>query len=364
VLKQLLKQLAKHLPAVGILVLPVAMAMAPSTADHAPFKGISYVMTMTMTMAAGKTATFMKAKIAISSTGNGRMDYLDDGDTTLSMSKMMQPKAGDDSTPPGFAEAGTYTLSKVGLDSTIKVDPSRKRYWVDARPKAGDAAAMQAQAQSMSHEQTTDVNVSSTKLADTTVGGVTVQHWQVLDSHTQKTSIMGMHSTNLTKNQYDFYNDPSLDISQFAAASNASMSTIRYGADSAYNKKLGDAMKQALSGMPLLMRMTMMMLDDKGKKTVITSLMTVTNVVKGDPPASLFVIPSGYTRTKTPATPANAFMAQMKAAGAGGPAGAKTDTTKKSVNLADTAAKTVGNDAASSANDAVKAKIRSAIHFP
>jgi hypothetical protein len=343
------------------------MAMAPSTADHGAFKGISYVMTMTMTMPAGKTATFMKAKIAISSTGNGRMDYLDDGDTTMSMSKMMQPKAGDDSTPPGFAEAGTYTLSKVGVDSTIKVDPSRKRYWVDARPKPGaDAAAMQAQAQSMTHEQLTDVNVTSTKLADTTVAGITVQHWQILDSHTQKTAIMGMHSTNITKNQYDFYNDPSVDISQFAAASNASMSTIRYGADSAYNKKLGDAMKQALTGMPLLMRMTMMMLDDKGKKTVITSLMTVTNVVKGDPPASIFVIPSGYTRTKTPATPANPFLAQMKAAGAGGgaAAGTKTDTTKKSVNLADTAAKTVGNDAASSANDAVKAKIRSAIHFP
>jgi hypothetical protein len=360
-----LKQLPKHIPSVAILVLPVAMAMAPSTADHGPFKGLSYVMTMTMTMAGGKTATFMKAKIAISSTGNGRMDYLDDGDTTVSMSKMMQPKTGDDSSPPGFGQAGTYTLSKLGVDSTFRVDPSRKRYWVDPRPKAGDAAAMQAQAQSMTHEQLTDVSVTSTKLADSTVGGVTVQHWQILDSHTQKTAIMGMHSTNITKNQYDFYTDPTFDMSQFGAASSATMSTIRYGADSAYNKKLGDAMKQAMTGLPLLMRMTMMMMDEKGKKTVITSLMVVSNIVKGDPPASVFVIPSGYTRTKTPATPGNAFMAQMKAAGAGGGgAGAKTDTTKKSVNLADTAAKTVGNDAASSANDAVKAKIRSAIHFP
>jgi hypothetical protein len=69
--------------------------------------------------------------------------------------------------------------------------------------------------------------------------------------------------------------------------------------DSAYNAKRAAAWAQALNGLPLLMRMQMEVLVYEGKPFSMGMTMRATNISRGDPPASLFVLPAGYTLVHT-----------------------------------------------------------------
>ena len=65
-------------------------------------------------------------------------------------------------------------------------------------------------------------------------------------------------------------------------------------ADSAYGAKRAAAWGQALNGLPLLMHMQMEILVYEGKPMSMGMMMRATNIC-GDPPASLFQLPAGYT---------------------------------------------------------------------
>jgi hypothetical protein len=97
--------------------------------------------------------------------------------------------------------------------------------------------------------------------------------------------------------------------------------------------------------------------------------MLVSNISRGDPPASIFVLPAGYATVRgslmsATVAPGTAGAATAGATPAGVPVmpGVGGDTTHAS--LLDTAAKQSGTDATNNAGQAVKQKLKSVIHFP
>lgn len=337
-----------------ILVLPLALALAATTGQAQNGKPLS--MTMTMSMSSPKQpapVVMMAIKTQLSSNGMGRSDFLS---TDSAGSKPAMSLPGDTIRAP-ILQPGTYSIGKLGNDTTRIVDPAHKIVWIRLN---SDSKKLMANAQATVNSQMTNVDVSAARVQpDSTVEGITVEHWRVIDNHVQTTKFMGYSNSNVTKNTYDFYVAPGFDMG--ASGWDPASAMPHGGADSAYNAKLKTAMTTAMKGMPLAMRMQVNMVDNKGKTTSIGMSMKATNISRSEPPASIFVIPAGYRVKRepppvvyNPGAGTTAAMPGMPKAGA--------DTTHK--NLLDTAGKAAGTDAANSANDAVKAKIKSAIHFP
>ena len=142
-------------------------------------------------------------------------------------------------------------------------------------------------AKAIGHISYTNVEVSAQRVQpDSTIEGIAVQHWRVIDNAIieKKTS---------QKSTTDIYTAPGLDVN----VGNDFNPTKFVGVvgDSAYGAKRAAAWGQALTGLPLLMRMQMDILVYEGKPISMGMIMRATNISRGDPPASLFVIPAGYT---------------------------------------------------------------------
>jgi len=191
-------------------------------------------------------------------------------------------------------QAGTYMIGRKGSDTSYIVDPSRKKIWVSVQ----NLADLQKEARGALHESYSDVEIAATRLADSTVAGIAVQHWRVTDNHARKTKIFSSTSTTLTRSTYDFYSAPGLD--PMGSTSMMLTALAGVGGDTSYQARHDAAMKQAIVGMPLLMRMQMAMSDEKGTTTSIGMSMVSSDIVRGNPPASSFVLPSGYTVIKVP----------------------------------------------------------------
>jgi hypothetical protein len=301
-------------------------AITPSGAGQAG-KGLTMTMTMTMsTPMQPQSVTMFMAKAQISSSGKGRTDYLP---TDASKAMPQAPPATGDRPP--MLRVGTYTLNKRANDTTLVVDPSQHKVWVLLKSDRPPVSPV--------HESYTSVAISSQRvMPDSAVGGITVQHWRVTDNHTQTRMIF--------KGVYDIYSAPDFDPGGFNPAS--SLSSFGKG-DTAYAEKLHAAMAQAMVGYPLRMTMQMNMMDSKGKTTTVSMAMTVTNIIRGDPPADIFVVPAGYTTVR-----GSLFTTS---------AGTTGDTAHKA-SILDTAAKQAGANAATDANNAVQQKVKSMIHFP
>jgi hypothetical protein len=340
----------------ALVALAATVAAAPR-AHGQNGQGLTLTMTSTMNSSQMKTpAVFSIVKMQISSSGKARADFLGDGSTPAATTPGTPQNPADPNRPP-LLKAGTYSLGRKGNDTSLIVDPSQKKMWVMLR---SDAAATQAAAQHMINEQYTDVSVTTQRITpDSTIEGITVQHWRILDSHTMKSHIMGTTNSTIAKMVYDFYTAPDYDMG--LASQMSSSIAAAGGADTAYGNKLHAALAQAMKGLPLLMQTQMQMLDNKGKTTSFSMAMRASNVSHGDPPAGVYAVPSGYTTVRGSfGTPPTAQPTVSPVAGMTVPKG---DTTHKP-SLDSAIGKQLGTDVTNGANNAVQQKIHNAIHFP
>jgi hypothetical protein len=256
--------------------LVLVVGTAPIAAVHAQ-SGSGKGMTLTMTVSSTspgepKPSIMTVGKLTVSASGQVRSDVLPDGSST--------PRPAPTGDKPPMMVPGTYALRKKGTDTTFVVDPTQKKYWVVIAPGAGAAKAL-------GHINYTNVEVSAQRVQpDSTIEGIAVQHWRVIDNAIleKKTS---------QKSTTDIYTAPGLNIdlgTEFNPATFAGMV-----GDSAYGAKRAAAWGQAMHGVPLLMRMQMEILVYEGKPMSMGMMMQATNISRGDPPASLFVLPAGYT---------------------------------------------------------------------
>jgi hypothetical protein len=250
-----------------ISTVPIAAVRAQSG------KGVTLTMTVSSTSPGEPTPSVMTVgKLTVSASGQVRSDVLPTGSDT--------PRAAPAGDKPPMMVPGTYALRKKGSDTTFVVDPTQKKYWVVVMPGAAAAKAL-------GHINYTNVEVSAQRVQpDSTIEGIAVQHWRVIDNAIleKKTS---------QKTTTDIYTAPGLNVdmgSEFNPATFAGMV-----ADSAYGAKRAAAWGQALNGLPLLMRMQMEILVYEGKPMSMGMMMRATNISRGDPPASLFQLPAGYT---------------------------------------------------------------------
>jgi hypothetical protein len=246
---------------------PVSIALGQTA------KGVTLTMTVYSTSPGEPTPSVMTVgKLSVSSKGQVRSDVMPNGSATPPPAPM-----GD---KPPMLVPGTYALRKNGNDTTFVIDPSQKKYWVVIAPGAAAAKAM-------SRLHYSNVDVSSQRVQpDSTIEGIAVQHWRVIDNAIieKKTS---------QKSTYDIYTAQDFAINMGGAFDAANFAPPT--GDSAYNVKRAAAWAQALHGLPLLMRMQMEILVYEGKPMSMGMIMRATNISPGDPPASLFVLPAGYT---------------------------------------------------------------------
>jgi hypothetical protein len=212
----------------------------------------------------------MSSKMQMSSSGLARSDVLPTG--------AAKPPVDPTSDKPPLMVPGTYSLGKKGNDTTYLIDPSRKKYWVILRPKG------------LTHGMTyTSFDVSAQRVQpDSTIEGIPVQHWRVTDNSTSK--YVNAKST------YDVYSAPAFDV---GLAKQFNPGAMAVTGEPAYDAKRNAAWAQAFQGLPLLMRTQTQMLVYQGKPTSFSMVMRATNISRGDPPASVFAFPSGYTLVHT-----------------------------------------------------------------
>jgi hypothetical protein len=342
---------------VAALGLGLALAAAPATQQQSG-KGLTMTMTTTMTspqMPAPEVFTIVK--LQLSSSGKARADYLPDG----SKPDATPPQTATGDRPP-IMKAGTYSLSRKGGDTTYIIDPSQKKMWVMLK---SDLVNAQAAAKAAGNMQYTDVDISSTRVTpDSTIEGLTVQHWRVIDNHAMKTG----NFTMLAKMHYEIYTSPDYDI---GAATAFDANAFATGGDTSYAKRLRTALAQAMHGLPMLMQMQMQMVDNKGKTTAMAMGMRASNISHTEPPASVFVMPTGYTMVRanfgaTGSPPGSAAASPAGSAGASGArpslAGGSTDTANK-ISTDSLVNKQAGTNVTNPTNGALQ-KVKSAIHFP
>ena len=249
----------------------LALAIPPSSARRLQSGGLTMTVTVTSTSTDDpKPSVFMSSKMQMSSSGLARSDVLPTGEA--------KPPVDPTGDKPPLMVPGTYSLGKKGNDTTYLIDPSRKKYWVILRPKG------------LTHGMTyTSFDVSAQRVQpDSTIEGIPVQHWRVTDNSTSK--YVNAKST------YDVYSAPAFDV---GLAKQFNPGAMAVTGEPAYDAKRNAAWAQAFQGLPLLMRTQTQMLVYQGKPTSFSMVMRATNISRGDPPASVFAFPSGYTLVHT-----------------------------------------------------------------
>jgi hypothetical protein len=245
---------------------PALVALAISHRQSG--KGLTMTVTVTSTSTDDpKPSVFMSSKMQMSSTGQARSDVLPTGE--------QPPRAAPTGDKPPYLVPGTFSLGKKGNDTTFLFDPSRKKYWVMVLPKGGGVHGMTY----------TSFDVSAQRVQpDSTIEGIPVQHWRVTDNSVSK--YVNAKST------YDVYTAPAFDV---GLAKQMNPGAMAVTGDPAYDAKRSAAWAQAFQGLPLLMRTQTQMLVYQGKPQSMSMVMRATNISRGDPPASAFAFPSGYT---------------------------------------------------------------------
>lgn len=253
-----------------ILVLIMGIATSPVRARGQSGRGLTYTMTMTSTSSSQPAPTIeMVAKMQFSSNGQVRSDVLPTGAASSS-------PAPTGNRPP-IAVPGTYKLGRKGSDTTFIIDPTQKKYWVSVLSKTG------VPNRSMKYSS---FDIAAQRVQpDSSIEGIPVQHWRVTDNST----------TQYTKNQsiFDVYTAPGFDIGADQVWKSAAM---KMTGDAAYDAQRTAAWTQATQGLPLLMRMQMQIQVKQGNPISANMTMSASHISHGDPPASIFVFPSGYTR--------------------------------------------------------------------
>jgi len=239
-------------------------------------KGLTLTMTTSSTSPEEPTPSIMMVlKLQMNSSGLARGDVLPNGPPT--------PRTAPSGDKPPMLVPGTYSLGKKGSDTTFLLDPSQKKYWIVVAPTGQKG---------IGHVEYTNVVVSAQRVQpDSSIEGIPVQHWRVIDN-----AVLG--GTTSSKSTYDIYSAPEFGTSLTAGQFSPSTLAQSTG-DSAYGAKRYAAFAQAMPGVSLLMRTQTQIQVKQGKPMSMGMIMRATNISRGDPPASVFAMPAGYTLVHT-----------------------------------------------------------------
>jgi hypothetical protein len=256
--------------ATALLVLAMAMPLSPAHGQSG--KGLTLTMTTSSTSPDQPTpSVMMVVKLQMSSNGLMRGDVLPDGSTT--------PRSAPVGNKPPVLVPGTYSLAKKGSDTTFLIDPSQKKYWIVLRPSAQKA---------IGHVQYTNVDVSAQRVQpDSSIEGIPVQHWRVIDN-------VVIAGTTSSKSTYDVYSAAEFGTSLTTGQFSLAQSTAITG-DPVYGAKRAAAFAQAMPGVPLLMRTQTQIQVNQGKSMSMGMVMQASQISRGDPPGSVFAMPTGYS---------------------------------------------------------------------
>lgn len=260
------------------------LALSLAFAAAAGAQGLSYdILTTGSGLGRGRsseTRTFMAAHGQFSG-GKSRLDI------TESMSR------------GGMMGAGTYMIMNTIKGTTTMVDPAKREYMeINPAELAKSTAGLQQSMSGMMKQELSGVRVNVEELgAGETIEGYATIKYRMTDDYTMKMTIMGRTTESVEHSTTDLWVAPKLDgimnpmARPAAVASTGPMAELTAELTKAYAKvRQGVVLKSIHSSEAVT--------DGKSSTTTIT--MTLSNVKRASISASVFEVPSDYTKAASP----------------------------------------------------------------
>ncbi len=257
--------------------------------------GITYEFRMTATNVDGgrsKETMNMRGRGRISGT-NARIDFESGGN--------MMPMSGK----------GGYMLMRGGSSGAmIMVNPEEKSYM---EMRFEDMGRMMTAVSSMPgiRMDVTDVNTTTAKVgAGPAILGHATEHYRVTQTYKMNMSMMGRRSSTTSRTVTDHYLAPDLrnlvnPMLEFSRSLTSSLGG-NSGGFAELMRQSDEAQKALFQGVPLRSVIRAETTDDRGRTQVSETVNEVTSITRGDIPASVFEIPSGYRQVQMPSAPEGA----------------------------------------------------------
>lgn len=287
-----------------------AAATPRPTADRAPGLTYTFVSHVQITDPNGKTTDRVAMSGHASILGDRARIDLD------SLAAPMSPAHQQG----GDAMRGVYFLSLDGGRRLVFVDPNKKQYM--DMSMSGMMQGLGALTKGMGgliNFQATDVHVDAQKIGPgpTMLGHSTV-HYRLTDSKTMNTKILFKTMTSHDSTVTDLYYAPDLKnfINPFLSNSQAMTGALDMFGPEYKQQYMAAHAKLYQAGAPLRTVSTATATDGSGKVRRTVSTTEVTQLSTGNVSASLFDIPSDYTKidTTAPASPTSSAQSDSAAA--------------------------------------------------
>jgi hypothetical protein len=204
---------------------------------------------------------------------------------------------------------GAYFLFTEGGQTMTVVKPQEKQYF--EMDLAGMLRMVTAMGPIMKME-VSDVNIDAQPAgAGETIEGYATQKYRLVQNYTMKLSILGMKQTSKVVDTTIYWFAPQLKLVANPFTRVSGISSMFNSPD--FDRKMKAAMAKLAQGAPLRMLSRSVSDDGKGKTQVNTTTVEITEVKRGDVPASAFEIPAGFAKIQSP-TLSQAQMDSLQAA--------------------------------------------------
>jgi hypothetical protein len=309
--------------AVAAPMLFVAAIAPRPVADRAPGLTYTFVSRIQMTDANGKsTDRVMMSGHAALLGDRARID-LD------SMATPMNPAQGQRN---GDSMRGMYFLTLDGGKRLVYVDPNKKQYMdmqMDGMLKG--LSSITNATGGLVRMQASNVHIDAEKVgAGPMILGHATVHYRLTDSKTMNTKVLFKTSTTRDSTVSDLYYAPDLKnfVNPFLSNSQASMGALDLFGPEYKQQYMAAHAKLYQEGAPLRTVATSISTDGNGKVRTSVMTMEVTQMSTGTVSASLFDIPTDYTKIEAPNVAALAAAAQADSGAAPHADSAKAESKK------------------------------------
>ena len=195
--------------------------------------------------------------------------------------------------------AGTYMIMNPAKGTTTIVDPAKREYLeINPSELAKSTAGLQQAVSGMVKQELSGVRVNVEELgAGETIEGYATLKYRLTDDYTLKTSIMGRTTETVAHSTTELWVAPKLDgimnpmARPAASAATGPMAELTTELTKAYSKVRPGVMLKSIHTSESL---------TNGKSNTSTMTMTLSNVKRASISASVFEVPSDFTKAASP----------------------------------------------------------------
>lgn len=203
---------------------------------------------------------------------------------------------------PMFDSKGGYVVVTDGGAKMYMVDPSEKQYFAfNMEQMLAGVSSTLKMVGGMVKMTMSDVKMDVQDLgAGESIAGHSTRHLRQTQSYTLSVSVLGRKSSTTTADTTEIWVATDLKNvgNPFLRMGNAAAGLDFGNPD--FKAQYQSVQAKMPAGLPLRSVSRSHSTDDKGNTTLATSTMEVTNIQKGDIPASAFAIPGDYTEVQMP----------------------------------------------------------------